>query len=394
VVAGCAGIAAAKAEQQLQPGQLDLQRRVLVVLVRWYLCVVVLVRWYLCVWGYRRCRGLLTHRIIVAPPAKRPATVLCVVTATWLLAGLWAVWAVVRLLGIEYGWVPVCALAYTPYAALTAPLPVGLALAAGSWGAAAVATGALVALGAAVLPRAFGRPETGDGLVLRVLTANLLHGRVDTEVLFAMVQRVDPDVLALQEYTPVQDKELRAAGLEELLPHRVTEPVEGGRGCALYSRFPLRSASIRPNPGGYANASATVDVPGFGTLAMDSVHPASPYAPHQVQHWRTGLARQPRATPDGPVRLLVGDFNATLDHAALRDLLRSGYRDAAAVIGRGLVPTWPFAVYGPLPRITLDHVLADRRVRIRTVAAHPLPGGDHRALYAELLLPLADPAAG
>ena len=42
------------------------------------------------------------------------------------------------------------------------------------------------------------------------------------------------------------------------------------------------------------------------------------------------------------MRLLVGDFNATLDHAALRRLLDTGYRDAASVVGQGMTPTcWP-----------------------------------------------------
>jgi endonuclease/exonuclease/phosphatase family metal-dependent hydrolase len=49
--------------------------------------------------------------------------------------------------------------------------------------------------------------------------------------------------------------------------------------------------------------------------------------------------------------------------------------------------TWPFTGYGRIPRVTLDHVLADRRIRVRAVAAHRIPGSDHRALYAELILP-------
>ncbi len=38
---------------------------------------------------------------------------------------------------------------------------------------------------------------------------------------------------------------------------------------------------------------------------------------------------------------LVGDFNATLDQAALRDVVARGYRDAADVAGKGLEPTFP-----------------------------------------------------
>ena len=46
--------------------------------------------------------------------------------------------------------------------------------------------------------------------------------------------------------------------------------------------------------------------------------------------WRGDLRALPPATPDGPLRILAGDFNATLDHAELRRLLDTGYEDAAA----------------------------------------------------------------
>ncbi|MEJ7787976.1 MAG: hypothetical protein WKF96_24510, partial [Solirubrobacteraceae bacterium] len=41
----------------------------------------------------------------------------------------------------------------------------------------------------------------------------------------------------------------------------------------------------------------------------------------------------------GPLRLIAGDLNATLDHGALRDLLSDGYVDAADATGNGLLST-------------------------------------------------------
>jgi endonuclease/exonuclease/phosphatase (EEP) superfamily protein YafD len=307
----------------------------------------------------------------------------------WVLVGAWAAWAAVRLLGVERGWVPVCAMAFTPYAAASAPVPVLVALATGRWLAAGVAVAALVVLAAAVLPRALGRPETAEGPVVRVLTCNLLHGEADPEPLVELVREHRVDLLALQEYTQLAEKKLRAAGLGRLLGYRAAAPRWEGKGSALYSRYPLAVAEPRINPGGYRNARATVQVPGFGALPVESAHPAAPYAAHQVPDWRAGLASQPPATPAGEIRLLLGDLNATLDHAPLRALLRTGYRDAARVVGRGLVPTWPYTGYGRIPRVTLDHVLADRRVKVRAVAAYRIPGSDHRALYAELVFPAA-----
>jgi len=277
--------------------------------------------------------------------------------------------------------------AFTPYAALTAPLPVAVAVATRQWWAAAVAGVALAGLVAAVAPRAIPSPDGGTGPVLRVLTANLMHGECDPDALVSLVRDHAVDLLALQEYTLRADGKLRAAGLGELLPYRSAEPRPRGNGSALYSRYPLDAQECRINAGGHRNARASVEVPGAAALHAESVHPASLYHPHKLPAWHAGLAGLPAAGPDGPVRLLLGDFNATLDHARLRALLRTGYRDAASVAGRGLVPTWPYRNYGPIPRVTLDHVLADRRVRVRAVAVYPIPGSDHRAVFAELILP-------
>jgi endonuclease/exonuclease/phosphatase (EEP) superfamily protein YafD len=103
--------------------------------------------------------------------------------------------------------------------------------------------------------------------------------------------------------------------------------------------------------------------------------------------WAQSLADEPPATVDGPVHLLLGDFNATLDHAALRRLIGTGYRDAADVAGEGLTMTWPYDKL--FPRVALDHVLADRRVGVRQVRVYPIVGSDHRSLFTELVLPAA-----
>jgi endonuclease/exonuclease/phosphatase (EEP) superfamily protein YafD len=84
--------------------------------------------------------------------------------------------------------------------------------------------------------------------------------------------------------------------------------------------------------------------------------------------------------------VLAGDFNATFDQTPFRDLVDRGYRDAGAAAGKGLEPTFPRA-YHAIPPITIDHVLADRRLGVVEYSVEELPGSDHRAVYAELALP-------
>ena len=51
--------------------------------------------------------------------------------------------------------------------------------------------------------------------------------------------------------------------------------------------------------------------------------------------------------------MVAGDLNGDRDHAAVRDLLDAGLRDAHDERGRGLARTWPAA----FPLLHLDHVL-------------------------------------
>jgi endonuclease/exonuclease/phosphatase (EEP) superfamily protein YafD len=90
---------------------------------------------------------------------------------------------------------------------------------------------------------------------------------------------------------------------------------------------------------------------------------------------------------DGGLRILAGDFNATLDHDELRRLIGRGYRDAAEQAGSGLRMTWP-TDKSPLPAmVAIDHVLADRRIRVAGARTVAIPGSDHRGVLADLVLP-------
>jgi endonuclease/exonuclease/phosphatase (EEP) superfamily protein YafD len=266
-----------------------------------------------------------------------------------------------------------------------------LALALRRWWAAGAAGLAVLALAGVVVPRALSDDApAATGPALRVLTANLLAGAGDPASLVTLVREHRVDVLAVQEFTPGAQAALDRLGLAELLPYRQLNPEVGTTGSGLYSRLPLRDGGVRRNEGGFTQAYATVTVPAAPALLVESAHPMSPYAMSTLPDWWTDLGAQPAATPDdGALRILAGDFNATLDHVALRRLLATGYVDAAASAGAGLIGTWGPYDGDPIPPVTIDHVLVDRRIAVRDVSVHPLPGGDHRPVLAELTLPAA-----
>jgi len=130
---------------------------------------------------------------------------------------------------------------------------------------------------------------------------------------------------------------------------------------------------------------AVLELRGARRVRVVGVHPYPPER-GQIGNWRAGLQSLPPTGAGGAPWGLAGDFNATLDHAELRDVLDRGYRDAADVTGMGLTPTWP-AAGSHLPPVTIDHVLADRRLSIAEYAVEDMPGSDHRAVFARLSVP-------
>lgn len=304
---------------------------------------------------------------------------------SWIAVVPFAGWALVRVSGFEpdWPWVPVVAL--TPYALVGAALGLVLAGLLRRPAPGVVALVTVVALGASVLPRALpDGASAARGATLRVLAANLLVGRADTAELMALVTSLRPDVLTLQEFTPAAKERLEAAEVRELLPYAVARPAEGVGGSAVYGRHPLTAGELI-EIGGFGQATAVLAHPGGARVEIVSVHPCAPKRIGRQPCWLGGLERLPRG--GGRLRVLAGDFNATLDHLPVRDLLAAGYRDAADALGRGLSATWPQGGWGPLPGVTIDHVLADARMGVRDFRVLPLTHSDHRPVFAELRLP-------
>lgn len=316
---------------------------------------------------------------------RRLVTRLC-----WPLSAVWALLALVRLLGLHADTFPLAVEpAVVPYAAVTAVLPVVLALSVRRWLAAALAAAALATLVAVVAPRAFGGPDPARGPAVRVMTANLREGHADPAAVVSLARAQRVDVLALQEVTPPELDRLMRAGLGGMLPYWSANPRwVRPAGTALFSRYPLTGVGRHELPMTFTETLATVQPPGAVPVAIDVVHYCAPVDPAQTACWNAGVRSIPPATPEGPVRLLLGDFNMTLDFPDLRHVLATGYRDAADVVGEGLAPTFPY-LGAPLPRVTPDHVLADRRIGVSSVSVHPIENSDHRAVFAVLTFPKA-----
>ncbi|MBA2523646.1 MAG: endonuclease/exonuclease/phosphatase family protein [Solirubrobacterales bacterium] len=296
----------------------------------------------------------------------------------------WVGFLVIRLFGLESGTVLLALVAATPVFAATAALPLIVAAALRVWPAAGLAAVVAFVLVALVLPRAFGEPTEpagSPGPTLQVLAANMRLGQASAQPLVDLVNDLDVDVLSVEELSPELAQELKQLGLERVLAHHRLQPALGSGGSGIYSRLPISSSELERLPGGFPLISVDVQPPGGVPVQIFSVHTNPPTT---AGEWGQDLAAVP---PASPTRILLGDFNATLDHADFRGVLDSGYDDAAETLGGALAPTWPVGRRILPALFEIDHVLAGSDVGIRAFSTHDLPDSDHHAVFAELQLP-------
>lgn len=227
-------------------------------------------------------------------------------------------------------------------------------------------------------------PATGETFV--VMTANLHIGGADPQALLGIIDRDDVDVLVLEEITPAALVALDEAGLARRLPHRVGAPHADRDGIMVFATSSMGAVSaIDTSSPGFGVDLTT----GQGPLRVLAVHPIAPN--NGMARWSADLRTVVEAAePSRGATIVAGDFNATLDHPRILDLMATGYRDATADAGLAWRPTWPapgnLRVRGlRLPSLfALDHVFVRGPLEATDVDAHVVPGTDHRVLVARL----------
>ncbi len=292
-------------------------------------------------------------------------------------------------LGVDDHWLTVPLLGAFPWFVLWAVvvavvLLVGRARGRARGGSTPVAVLVAATAVALVVPRAVPAEQpTATGEVLVVATINVRIGAADVDRLAALALEQDVDLLAVVEATPQSTERLTTGPLGAALSadeHATTDV-----GGVVLARGDLAPLAGLPHAGGTPDVSWTT--PGGATVAVTSLHASAPIGPAAARTWRDGLARTPPAPADG-LGLVLGDFNATLDHAAFRRLLASGWRDAADEAGAGLAPTYDgLADASPGLPMAIDHALVGPGIAVREVTTHDVPGTDHRMLVATLQLP-------
>lgn len=276
---------------------------------------------------------------------------------------------------------------FTPFVAVGAVVGLVLTLLARRWVLAALLTVCVAAQAVWVVP-AFvpGQAPPDDAVSLRVMGANVWLGSADADALVDLVREQDVQVLAVLELTTDLRGSLVEAGIEDVLPYSVDAKVgSGALGSGLWSALPLDDVDTEPFSND-AMPAATVRVDGV-PVRVTAVHPIPPIPEYvEIWHEETGALAE-RADADPLPQVLVGDFNATYDHATFRRLLGDRFHDASRSSGSGLDLSWSPAPGTVPPVLNLDHVVTDRENVVTDVGSLHLPGSDHRAIVATVHVP-------
>ena len=230
-----------------------------------------------------------------------------------------------------------------------------------------------------------------DDRYARLMTLNTRNGQADAAQIVQTVREQHVEVLALQELNSSMISRLNEAGIRELLPYSVvanTSSSDNGGVNGLWSAAPMseRTGDLIPIEASSIPA-ASIDFDGT-VIRFGSVHPFSP-RPSNQGLWDRGLGSISQLREDDHTFVLMGDFNATWDHASFRYLLGGRFVDAGENAGEWFHMTYPankklFGVIPILAAVEIDHIVHDRGVVVGDLDTVTVSGSDHKALLGTL----------
>jgi endonuclease/exonuclease/phosphatase family metal-dependent hydrolase len=185
------------------------------------------------------------------------------------------------------------------------------------------------------------------------------------------------------------------AAIDELLPAttypwRALEPDQApSKGFAILSRVPLAKVE-RWWSQGHPQLDVIVSPPGAEELRLLVIHTWGPDGARKIALWRAQfeeVADRARGSAGTRPTVLIGDYNATIQHRSFQRLVKAGWRDAGTRSLAGWKPTWPDNWWWLPALFRLDHILVGPGISVRWRQTGRSLGSDHRPVSAILVLP-------
>lgn len=217
---------------------------------------------------------------------------------------------------------------------------------------------------------------------LRLLDANVYNENPSMAGYANEISAVRPQLVTMEEATPIDVAQLSRAGVLANLPYRFEVKRYDPFAFFVASRYLLSDTRVVYLYGRPLIVQTTLELP-WGPQLLWVIHTIAPL-PASFSQWKGQLAligRLLRAR--GPKGLLiVGDFNATWGNRGFRGILDAGVADGAAARGRAFDMTWSQIMPILPPLVRIDHVLTGPGLAVVQIRTGDGPGSDHRDLIA------------
>ncbi len=217
---------------------------------------------------------------------------------------------------------------------------------------------------------------------LSISSANMLFENQTVSALADQLLAEDSDVVVLQEVSAENLAALTATDLWQAYPYSIAYPHPLYHGSAVLSRLPMTGSEFQVAGSPMVQVQLTTPA---GVVELIDVHTVAPLTFGDAGVWEAQLASLATMVPTRahPI-VMVGDFNATLDHAPLRSLLAAGMRDAFVERGSGTGATYP-QWSGPSV-LRLDHLLVSSEFAVDSLDTRDSAGSDHRHIVGRIHL--------
>jgi len=221
-----------------------------------------------------------------------------------------------------------------------------------------------------------------DQLVL--YTSNVLESNTHTEALFDEIEKRNPDLIVFTETNERWMQDIRQ-NIGEEYPYKVEQPQDNTYGMILYSKLPLRDASVKflVDPK-IPSIHAQAQMRNGEWFQLYAIHPTPPMPQHNpsssdrdTELLKTAIMSYQSELPV----VLMGDFN-DVAWADSTELTTTIGKLLNLRIGRGFYNTY-HAQY-PVFRWSLDHIFVSSEFRLTNAGTGVDIESDHFPMYATL----------
>ena len=215
---------------------------------------------------------------------------------------------------------------------------------------------------------------------LAVAQVNVENKNRNFDPLLRWLDKVNPDVIAVEELTPAWDMALR----KKLVNYNAYSlPRVDCFGIGLFSKLPIDSVDVLVPVGAEPSLIAHLSR-NHVALTVIAVHTLAPHRPNELNHRNEQLEQLSKAVCKQALpKVLLGDLNTVPWSNTFRRFAQCiGMSDSR--YGFGLLASC--LVKGVL-WVPIDYCLVSPEVKVVDVSAGPAVGSDHVPLLAKLAVP-------